>query len=888
MALPSGTRLGPYEILSALGAGGMGEVYRAKDTRLDRAVAIKVLPAQLSSDPDRRARFEREARAVSSLNHPHICTLHDIGRQDGIDYLVMEYVEGETLAARLTRGPLPIEQVLRLGAQIADALDKAHRQGIVHRDLKPGNVMLTKSGVKLLDFGLAKLVEEPVEETDTSSPTKSRYLTSEGTLVGTLPYMAPEQVEGKRTDPRGDIWAVGAILYEMVTGRRAFSGKSQASLIAGILDKEPEPIASVLPLVPPAFERAVRRCLTKDPEDRWQSAADLADELRWVAGVESTPARLAASRVAFLPWIVAGTAMVVAIVASIVVWRRGTQPATTASAIPVRFAIHAPPQMELAVSLSLSPDGRQLAFVAEGESGILLFVRALDSLDVRRLSETGNPSAPFWSPDGRSIAFFDELVNKLKRIDVAGGPPKTVCEVTGASGGGTWNATGEIVFAASGAGGLQRVSAEGGTPAPVTTLDAAREETAHLWPAFLPDGRRFLFLARSRRAENTGVFVGSLDGTAPRRLLSVDSSAVYVPPGYLLFGHADTLLAQPFDVERLTVEGTPLKVAEGIRIDQSGRALMSASATGVLAFRSGGRIRTELTWYDRSGKRLGTVGPPGLYAEPALSPDGTRLAVARMDPALDTHDVWIIDLARGTSSRVTTDRADDSVPLWSPDGQTLLYGSDRRGVMDLYTKRLGEEGDELLLHTPVPKVPVDWSRDGRYVVFESRSAAKPGRGRKGSADLWLLPVAGDRTPVALVASEFEEGAGRISPDGRWLAYLSDESGQQQVYVRPFPAGAGRWAISTEGSDDPTWRGDGREMYYLTARSLMAVDVQPGARFAVGPPRRLFDVRVAGWTAVRNYYVPAPDGQRFLFSALPEALNEAPIVVTVNWTAGLPR
>jgi tRNA A-37 threonylcarbamoyl transferase component Bud32 len=631
MNLATGAMLGPYELLSLLGKGGMGEVYRARDTRLDRTVAVKVLPQHLSSSPERRQRFEREARAVSSLSHPHICALYDVGRQDGIDYLVMEYIEGESLADRLSKGPLPVDQALRYSIQVANALDKAHRSGIVHRDLKPANIMLTKSGAKLLDFGLAKLRGNSSEAAPslTSLPTERVSITAEGTILGTFQYMAPEQLEGREADARTDIFAFGAVVYEMATGKRAFNGKSQASLITAIMSADPQPISELQPMSPPALDRIVKRCLGKDPDERWQTAHDLMEELKWVAEAGSqagAAAPVAARRkIRERGWMIATVVFFLAAgLLAVAYFRRA--PVETAAAA-TRFFIYPPEKVSFTGTFAISPDGRRIVFRGTSEGKTLLWVRALDSLSAQPLAGTQEALFPFWSPDSRFIGFYSS--GKLKKIEATGGPAQPLCDAPlGAQG--AWNRDNVIVFAPNFADALYRVSAAGGAPVPLTTLDASRKETAHVLPNFLPDGRHFIYLVTNAQRENTGIYVGSLDSKETKLLVNTYQGAAYAPPGYLLFMRERTLMAQSFDADRLELKGEPFPVAEQVDLQLSAEprfASFSVSETGALVYRSGSRRNYQLTWFDREGKQLGTIGPPGAYGNPWLSPDEKRVTV---------------------------------------------------------------------------------------------------------------------------------------------------------------------------------------------------------------------------------------------------------------------
>ncbi len=878
MSLSSGSRLGPYEIVAPIGAGGMGEVYRARDTRLDRTVAIKVLPAHVANHPEARQRFEREARAVSSLNHPHICVLHDIGREGEVDFMVMEYLEGETLGTRLGRGPLGPDQVARFATQIADALGQAHKQGVFHRDLKPGNIMLTRTGAKLLDFGLAKF-QSPASPGDA---TLSLALTQKGTILGTFQYMAPEQIEGREIDGRTDIFSFGAVLYEMVTGQKAFSGATHTSLVASILAAAPPPLEN------PSLDRVVRRCLAKDPDQRWQSAMDLGAELQWAAApFPSSPHPLLPS--SRLPWLAAGVLLLAALPFVVAYFRR---PAAEEAA-PVRFSILPPEKSTFVATHSISPDGRLLAFRASAHDGqIRIHVRPLDSFAARPLSGTEGATFTFWSADSRFIGFGAQ--GKLKKSDVTGGPPQTIADGFGA-GGSAWNRDGVIVTSRSLGDVLYRVPAAGGTPTALTELDRARGETGHMHPHFLPDGRHFLYLASSSQPENTSIYAASLDTPkAPKRILNVVSQAMYSSPGYLLFVREATLLAQRFDADRLQTSGEVVALAEQIRTSNpTSLKLFSVSANGVLAYRTGGAPMTQLAWFDRAGKALGPVGSPASYSTPKLSPDQKRLVVERADPQTGSTDLWLFDFLRGATTRFTFDPANDAFPAWSPDGTRIAFGSGRDGLMNVYQKLSSGAGDEeLLLKSGEGKYPTDWSPDGRFLLYTTQGG-----------DVWLLPLSGDRKPVPFLQTPFFENWARFSPDGRWIAYQSNASGRQEVYVQPFREGsgagsAGMYQVSTDGGTDAQWRRDGKELFYLAPdRTLMAVDVKaggaPSGPFEAGSPRPLFATRALAVSFVftvsgPSSYVVSADGQRFLVTTPVEEAAPTPIHVVLNWAAGLKK
>jgi serine/threonine protein kinase/Tol biopolymer transport system component len=859
----------------------MGEVYKAKDTRLERTVAIKVLPQHLSASSEVRQRFEREAKTISSLSHPHICALYDVGNQDGIEYLVMEYLEGETLADRLLKGSLPSEQVLRYGIEIADALDKAHRQGIVHRDLKPGNVMLTKAGVKLLDFGLAKALPSPGGrgaggEGLTSLPTMaSAPLTQEGTILGTFQYMAPEQLEGKEADARTDIFAFGAVLYEMATGKKAFSGTSQASLISSIMSSEPPAISSHQPMTPPALDRVVKTCLAKDPEERWQSAHDIKSELAWIAQAGSeavAPMPVLARRRSRerLAWALAGVAALAAAWLAVFPLRRGASPE---HAIRLSLSPPAKAPFEFFNNAKISPDGLRVAFVAHlaGHKS-QLWIRPLHSLSAQALAGTEGADDLFWSPDSRFLGFFAD--GKLKKIEAAGGPPQVLCDAP-APAGGAWGS--EILFAPTQLSPLYRVPATGGTPALVTKL-GPRDE-AHRYPSFLADGRRFVFLADSWRTEDHLIRAGSLDSKESTTLFQAVSNAVFAPPEYLLFVRAGSLLAQRFDTKTLKPLGDPALVGE--QISETGpnhHFDFSASASGVLLYDSEDP-ETQLAWFDRSGKRLATVGEPARYAELALSPDGERAALMRLDPDGRPGNLWILNVGRGTTSRLTSGAASDFCAIWSPDGRRVLFSSMRSGLGDLYERPSSPAGsDQLLLKSADGKCPDSLSRDGRFLLYTNESP-------ETKSDLWVLPMTGDRRPVPFAKSSFAEEQGQFSPDGAWVAYCSNESGRREVYVQSFSDPASRIQVSSGGGSRPRWRGDGKELFYVSGGKVLSVDFKTAPSLEPASPRELFRVSVG--PGIGDYDV-ARDGQRFLITAPVGGDSSSSATVVLHWTADLKK
>jgi Tol biopolymer transport system component len=883
MSLAPGARLGPYEILDAIGAGGMGEVYRARDTRLDRTVAIKVLPDHLSANVELRARFEREARAVSSLNHPNICTLHDVGHQDGVDFLVMEYVEGENLAARLERGPIPTDELLRISIQIADALDKAHRQGLIHRDLKPGNVMVTKQGAKLLDFGLARATGITASISSlTASPTMSSPLTAEGAIVGTFQYIAPEVLEGAEADARSDIFAFGAVLFEMATGKRAFEGKSRASVIAAILEREPPPISSFQPLIPPALERLVNQCMAKDPEARRQSMHDVLLELQWIrdggsrAGI---PAPVAARRQgrARLAGMVAGAAMLVGIAATTGYFARIPPKEET-----IRFQVPPPPGVVDEGSPRISPDGRQLAFNAIDSTGIpRIWIRSFDDVTTHVLAGTEGALRPFWSPDSRHIAFF--TAGKLRKMAISGGAAQTLCERAGGADG-SWSRQDVILFDGGSRDSITRVSAAGGPLAPATRLDRSRGEVGHAWPQFLPDGRHFLFLAFGSLGDSTAIKVGSIDSKDVKTIaVGAYSRIEYASPGYILFARDRALMAQPFSATSLRFTGDPFPVADDVFAEGGGpsNADFSLSQNRVLALRGGvTQGRSSLAWFDRSGKELGTFGRPDEYLSVSLSQDGNR-ALAGIGPSIPQSDIWVLERTRDVATRLTFDPASDLWPVWSPDGAWVAFGSNRTGGFALYRKRSDGVGDdELLLKTTEDTGPWDWSSDGRYIAYASNGGAT-------RWDLWVLPTFGDLKPISFLKTQFGELEPSFSPDGRWIAYTSGESGQREIYVRPFPGPGGKWQVSDKGGQEPTWRRDGKELLYLSPEGdLMSVSVTAGVALEAGAPQRLFRAVRPEPTPSGHSYALSADGQRILVRRPAESFTIPATTVVLHWDAAI--
>jgi serine/threonine protein kinase len=865
----------------------MGEVYRARDTRLDRIVAIKILPAHLADRSESRERFEREAKTIASLNHPHICILYDTGRQDGTEFLVMEYIEGETLAQRLAKGPLPLPQVLQYSIEIADALDKAHRKGITHRDLKPGNIMLTKSGTKLLDFGLAKLAQDAAPATPESQlQTMKDAITAQGTILGTLQYMAPEQVEGKldQIDARTDIFAFGVVVYEMATGKKAFEGKSQASLIAKILETDPAPMTTLAPMTPPALDHVVKRCMEKDPDDRWQSAHDIREQLRWISesGSQTSPAvpsarEHKAARYAAL--IAIAAVLAIAVIAGAFFYLRRTPPVEKQA---VRFTIGPPDKGAFNLSLAnaviaISPDGNKVVFSASaGNSGSQLWVRALDSQSAQALPGTENGLYPFWSPDSRAIAFSAE--GKLKKITLSTGAIDTLADEAVSAGlgtAGTWNRDGVVLFiAASGA--LARVPESGGTVTPVTTLDASRSETVHYWPYFLPDGKHFLYLSYSASAsENNAIFVGSLDSKDRELLIKASSNSAYAPPGYLLYNRQGTLVAQPFDADRLQLTGDAVPVAEGVAFNPFGAyGQFAASDNGVLIYRrGGGSAPLTLAWVSREGAAQPLSAPPHNYTFPKISPDGKRVAVGIEEGG--GNQVWIYDTARDAMSRLTFDGNANVDPLWTHEGKRIVFKG-KGGHLFWQPADGGGAAEQLTSDAhSTNDLPGNWSPDGQALLFMETLPLR---------DLFVLSLQ-DRKTQPFDTGEVGANAPCFSPDGRWIAYTSTESGRMEVYVRPYPGPGGKWQISNEGGTEPVWNPKGREIFYRSGQKMMAVDYTEQPEFSAGRPKMLFEGPYTPSPRSLADYDVSSDGQRFLMLKNADQ-RPGEISVVLNWTEEL--
>ena len=886
MPILTGKRLGPYEILSAIGAGGMGEVYRAQDTRLNRIVAVKVLPPHLADRPESKGRFEREARMIASLNHPHICTLYDVGHQNGTDYLVMEYLEGETLAQRLRKGPLPLEQVLQYAIEIADALDKAHRKGITHRDLKPDNILLTKSGTKLLDFGLAKLKQETHPVAPLSQlPTVQGAATAEGTILGTLQYMAPEQLEAAEVDARTDIFAFGAVVYEMATGRKAFEGKSSASLIAKILETDPPPMSSLQPMTPPALERVVKTCLAKDRDERCQSAGDLHRELKWIAerGTQAAgSAGAIAGRVRSRGrWVM--PAVISSVVLAMMAWfaignlRHSTG---TASAPVIRSIFSLPAGEQLAgltnqAAVALSPDGSHMVYVASRGGTQQLYLRSMDSFEGKPVPGTETASSPFFSPDSKWIGFFAHG-SALEKTAVAGGTTVTLATV---GGGGMYGATWDndmIVFQNESTGSLWRVSADGGTPQRVPTLNSKKSEISNRWPDFLPGSKAILLAGLDNIVNWDNAQLGVYDFVSNERRELVSSGGTrprYALTGHLTYARLGTLMAAPFDPKRLEVTGAAVPVVEGVmESNSSGVSQYSFSDSGTLAYIPGGNQISErsLIWVSRNGEERPLHAPSRPYTNPRISPDGRRAAVSFADPA---SNIWIYDLTRETLTRLTFETTGSLNPAWTPDGKRVVFQAG--SPSNLFGQFVDGTGKaERLVAREYRDAPNSWSPDGQALAFTETSPIT-------AMDIMILPSDGKARPF--LQTPFNEGAARFSPDGHWLAYVSDESGRYEIYVQPYPGPGEKWQVSTDGGTEPVWNPNGRELFYRQGDKMMAVDVATRPSFSPGKPRMLFEGRYLRAAQANPAYDVFPDGQRFLMvKETQQEQTSTQIDVVQNW------
>lgn len=875
MPLEAGTRLGPYSISAIIGAGGMGEVYKARDSRLDRDVAIKVLPARFAEQPEMRKRFEREARSISMLHHPNICSLFDLGEHDGTAYLVMEYLEGEPLDRRLTRGPLPLPEALEIAIQIASALDQAHQKGLIHRDLKPGNVMLTSSGAKLLDFGLAK---PAVASTGGAvDVTVTNNLTMAGSIVGTLAYMSPERLEGNDGDARGDIFAAGAVIYEMLTGKRAFAGANQASLITAVMSTEPPPVSETFSLASPSLDRVVRKCMAKQPEQRWQTARDLMSELQWIATggtVERTAPPIVKARTwkRWAPWAVAGVSL--AALSGVLLFNGVGGRAQGPSRARLEFP--PPPNTQL-LRIDIptpSPDGRQVMFFGQSAGRKpLLWIRDLETGETRSVPGAENGVLPIWAPDGRRIAYMGGD-SKLWLVNLATGSRAIITELGTNFGGGTWNQEDVIVFGQQGK--LMRVAAGGGTPVPIPIS----KPLFAYWPIFLPDGKHLVFSGHSGNQADPGSYLLPVAGGEPKRLLEGATKIVPGKPGSLLFNQGNNLFTRPFSTSKLDWDSPQTQLASGLFTfgpDTAGASFFS-SWNGVVAYRTGATaIDRQMIWFNRAGQRMAITGSLGRFSNPALSPDGRWLAVGVEDPAVNTRDIWVYDLKRGTSTRVTSDPGDELNPAWSPDGKRIAYsGGKKNGQREIYiTDATGAGAPELVTSGPGTKNVEQWAPDNKHILYNFDTST--------GSDLMAVSLDAGHKATPLFPSKFRETMGRVSPNGRWIAYCSNESGKDEVYVRAFDAtgGAGRkWLVSTDGGSEPEWRRDGKELFYVRHQALMAIDVSTaGAEFDAGAPKALFE-KVLGEPR-RNRFLASPDGDRLLLVVPPEEQTSSAIQVILD-------
>ena len=883
--LAAGTKIGPYLVEAPLGAGGMGEVYRARDTRLDRTVAIKVLPDALAVDPQFRERFDREARTASHLNHPHICAVYDVGdfkpagSGPSVGFLVMEYLEGETLAARLERGPLALDHVLRLGVQIATALDKAHRAGITHRDLKPANVMLTKSGsttsvpqAKLLDFGLAKKTDAAMtmNAATMAAGTREGPLTQQGTILGTFQYMAPEQLEGQEADARTDIFAFGALLYEMTTGKKAFEGKNKTSLIAAIVGGQPAPVSAVQPLTPPALEHVIRKCLEKDPDDRWQSAHDIAEELRWISDAGSqagiaAPIGMRRKTRETIAWAVAAIALVALAALAAMTLADRSEPSTYAFTMP-----RADNGFENAVNVTVSPDGKSLCFAARIGEGRLnqLFVRGVDNLAVTPLAGTEQATDFAWGLDSRSVIFAS--AGKVRVIDTVSAAIRDVL-VTEDTLGAAINRDGVILLGSS-LSGLRRVSKDGSAEA-ITTPDKARHEIWHGHPVFLPDGKQFLYVSfvrdPAKREQPHYLYAGSVESPQRKLLGEIPSQVKYVDPGYLVFVRDGTLMYVGFDAKSLTISGEPARLGDGVLyFKPTGNAEFSASQNGVITFRPpvGGQ---SLAWLDKSGKPTGTIGPIGAFGEVRFSTDGSEIIAEVSDLKIGTPDLWMFGTRRQTTTRLTFGSGYESNPVITPDGKWLFYSADPLGVPDVFVKQLGSaEEDKPFWVTTGEQYAQDISADGKVVLLTTTDYQSTG------VDIFTAATDGGGKPAPFVRTPFTETNPRFSPDGKTVAYQSNETGAAQIYTKPFPGPGRARQVSTARGGLPRWSADGKQLFFRRANSIFVVDMTA----ADAEPRLLFETDRSFST-----FEVAPDG-RFLVAMNDESAEQVPTRVIVNWPA----
>ena len=877
MTLSPGTTIGRYEVRSQLGAGGMGEVYQARDPKINRDVAIKVLPAAFSSDADRLRRFEQEVQATGKLNHPNILAVYDVETHNDAPYVVYELLEGETLRERLRGGAVSTRKAVDFASQIANGLSAAHGKGIVHRDLKPDNIFITNDGhVKILDFGLAKLLE-PASDADHQTDVLTRKVnTDPGAVMGTAGYMSPEQVRGRPVDHRTDIFSFGAVFYEMLSGRRAFHGDSAIETLNAILKEDPPDLTGTNRNIAPALERVVSHCLEKSPDRRFQSATDIAFALDSLSDVTSHPSLTTRSDLRReRKWTrertfwMAGCAVLLLALSALAFVHFSR---STASPV-VRLTLAIPDNLTYPARVTISPDGSRVVFLATNTNGKrLLWLRPLDSAEAKPLEGTDDASSPFWSPDSRFIGYFSN--KKLLKINASGGQPLTLCDAP-EDRGGTWNPDGIILIA--GPQGLYRVPAQGGTPVLATKTQA--KEEAHRWPYFLPDGRHFVFLADAAMKEDHHIRIGSLDSQETEILFNAISRLEYAA-GYLMYVNQGALVAHAFDATSLKVSGEPKVIAPSVlEVGQNHEFDFSVSETGALAYQAGSP-NSQLTWFDRNGKNLGSVGEPRNYLGAVLSPDGKSVATALGDADGRVADIWIVDLTRDNFiTRLTFEPSGEGDPVWSPDAKRIVFTSNRShgSQINLYQKPASGAGnDELLLSSDSAKYPTSWSRDGQFILFENWP--------QSHGEMWLLSLADNQTKPLFESNSYDQYQGQISPDGRYVAYTSNESGKPEVYVQPFAINGEKWRISSESGGLPLWRSDGKELYYLTFEGkLMAVDISESPKFHSDVPHQLLQANMKVASNGLNYGATS-DGQRFLINVITQ--NNNPMTIVLNWTAAL--
>ncbi|HUR97058.1 MAG TPA: protein kinase [Pyrinomonadaceae bacterium] len=900
MSLNHGTKLGRYEIRSLIGAGGMGEVYRATDPKIGRDVAIKVLPPDFASNKERVERFEREAQAAGSLNHPNILGIYDVDSQNGTYFVVSELLVGSELRDRLNEGPIPIRKTLDYAQQIVSGLAAAHERGITHRDLKPENLFITSDDrVKILDFGLAKVRTQETNLHGSEDATR-KALTDPGVVMGTVGYMSPEQVRGGSSDHRSDIFSFGVILYEMLTGRRAFGGDSVVETMHSILKEDVSDPDESGVRIPPALEKLMRRCLEKKPEHRFHSAHDLGFALDAVASPTTSSGSgltIAAqslsddsqgrhsNSLSRAAWAAAALFLASTLIFAGLYLRREQPRKQT-----MRFGIAPPEKTFFNESFALSPDGQLIAFVARGMAGeTSLWIRPFNSVEARQLPGTEGAAFPFWSPDSRTVGFFAGA--RLKKIEAAGGPTQSLADASSDPRGGTWTPDGTIIFAPGTTSPLMRVSATGGAVSELTKLNTEIGQSSHRWPSMLPDGKHLLYFGRGGLPDVQGIYVTSVESPQPSLILASAVAGSFTTvdgDGYLLFVREGTLMAQRFDPDRLELTGEATPMVEDLlsfpgEVGPTAYSAVSAAA-GNLLYRTGDQQTTRLTWYDRSGKVLETVTEPGGYHEPSLSSDDSKVLFGRNEGR--GQDIFLQDLSRGNATRLTFDPESDATGVWSPDETQVVFTSNRLAKNALYRKSASGAGtEEMLTSDDTGIYPDHWSRDGKYLLYEKNGGAKT------KVDLWILPMTGEPKPFPYLETAFEEAHAQFSPDGRWVAYTSGESGRAEVYIQSFPVGGGKWQISTAGGDQPEWRSDGKELFYAAPdRSIVAVSITQGTTMEIGRPVVLFQtvMPVSGITDDRNNYVPSRDGQRFLVNALADSGNLQPLIMVLNWAGEIKK